>query len=328
MILSSTISYVSISTLYYNRRIMNNEVIKHIDYESVIEAKKKNKKVLIASIIIMILSVCGATVFTYEILSGKANLNIEYTRALEVTAHRGASTICPENTMSAFKKAHELGADWIELDVGETKDNKIIVMHDSNFKRTTKVNKEVYDVFYDEVKTYDAGNGEKIPLLEEVIEYASKNNIKLNIELKPTGRENNLEKNVIDIVEKYSFIDRCIITSATYKVLENVKKINSDIKTAYVMSIAIGNITLLDKADVFSIESSNVTENLVKKVHNSGKELLVWTVNNESSINKMIDLNVDNIITDEITLAKNTIIKSKSSNIVSEYVKIVKELFG
>ena len=91
------------------------------------------------------------------------------------------------------------------------------------------------------------------------------------------------------------------------------------------MSIAIGDITDLKYADSFSVEASNVTEALVNKVHNVGKELYAWTVNTKESINNMIDMNVDNIITDNIELGKKTVSESKHSNIITEFLKLLQQ---
>ena len=92
------------------------------------------------------------------------------------------------------------------------------------------------------------------------------------------------------------------------------------------MSLAYGDITKLQAADSFSIEASSVTKKLVNKVHNEGKELYAWTVNTEDNIRKMIDLKVDNIITDNISLAKDIIYSSKTSNVIQEYIKWVNDV--
>lgn len=332
-LLSTPISYASISALYYIRKESKEEKIEHlkIDYK---EVKKHSKIFNIFKTLIIIIAIISGTTFTYSIFNGKYNFNIEYIRTMEVTAHRGASVYYPENTMSAFRGAKELGADWIELDVQQTKDKKLIILHDYNLKRTTGVNKNTLDLTYEEIKELDAGSffsesftGEKIPLLEEVIEFAKENNIRLNIELKPTGNESDFEKSVVDIIKEYEFSDMCVITSQVYEVLEKVKAYDNSIETVYVMSLAYGDITKLTSADSFSIEASSVNKKLVQKVHNNGKELYVWTVNTEESISKMIELNVDNIITDNITLAKDTIAKSKTSNIIQEYIKLIENWF-
>ncbi len=332
-LLGTPTSYASISILYYNHKEQIKEKIEHIKINHN-EIKKQSKLFNVFKVLIIIITIlCGMT-FTYYLYTGKYKFNIEYVRTMEVTAHRGASVLYPENTMAAFKGAKDLGADWIELDVQQTKDKKLVILHDTNLKRTTGVDKNTWEATYDEIKELDAGSffskdfkGEKIPLLEEIVEYAKDNNIKLNIELKPTGKETDFEKSVVDVINKYDFADMCVITSQVYEVLENVKKYDKNVETVYVMSLAYGNITNLKAADNFSIEASSVNNKLVKKVHNAGKELYVWTVNNKENMQKMIKLNVDNIITDNITLAKDTIVKSKTSNIVEEYINLIENLF-
>ena len=328
--ISNAISYATISALFYNHKKEQNEEIKHINYKQIIKDKKQNKIFKYIMIIIMALIFAASSLFTYQLITGKTNLNIEYVRKMEITAHRGASVRYPENTMSAFVGAKKLGADWIELDVQQTKDKQIVVSHDTNLARVTGVNKDIIDMDYSEIKKLDAGSffnkkfkNEKIPLLSEVLEYAKNNNIRLNIELKPTGKEIDFEKQVVDLIKEYHFESSCVITSQIYDVLKNTKRVDKNIKTVYVMSIAIGNITDAKYADAFSVEASNVNPSLVNKVHNEGKELYAWTVNKEESINKMIDMNVDNIITDNIELGRELVEKSKNSDLISEFIKTI-----
>ncbi|MCI8291405.1 MAG: glycerophosphodiester phosphodiesterase [Clostridia bacterium] len=333
-ILANPISYAVVSSLYYLHKKDNNEQIRsievHTNQRNIIDNNKLKKLVYVLSLI----AVLGGSIFTYGVYNGKYNLNIEHARTLEVTAHRGDSIDYPENTMSAFEGAKKLGTDWIELDVQQTKDGKIIVIHDTNFKRTTGVDKNTWELTSDEVKELDAGSwfdekykGAKIPFLEEVIEFAKINNIRLNIELKPTGYETNFEKNVVDIINKTNFKDRCVVTSLVYDVLENVKEYDKDIQTVYVMGLAYGDITALKAANHFSIEASSISKNLVSRIHKEGKQIYAWTVNTEESIQKMVDLNVDNIITDNIELAKDIIYASKTSNVLNEYIKRLENIF-
>ncbi len=333
VLLATPISYAMISTLYYEHKKKIREKIIPISLSSK-EEKKVGKWFPFFRYALCVITVLSGTIFTYSIATGRYQFNIEYIRTMEVTAHRGASSMYPENTMSAFQGAKELGADWIELDVQQTKDQKLVVLHDTNLKRTTGVNKNTWEMTQEEIQSLDAGSffkkefkGERIPLLEEVLEFAKANNIKLNIELKPTGKEVDFEASVVDLVNAYDFQNNCVITSQVYEVLENVKKVDPNIKTVYVMSLAYGDITKLTAADSFSIEASSVTKTLVEKVHNAGKEIYAWTVNTKENMEQMIRLKVDNIITDNITLAKNTIYESKTSNIIQEYMKLVNQWF-
>ena len=325
-------SYACISILFYRHKEALNEEIIHIKAPQGQENIKRRRIVHIAEWFLFIISVAFCSLYMYGLYNNKINIQAEYVRTMAVTAHRGASRNYPENTMAAFKGAKKLGAGWIELDVQQSRDGMIFVMHDTNFKRTTGVNKNTWEMDYKEISRLDAGSffnssfaGEKVPLLSEVIAFAKKNKIKLNIELKPSGHEREFEQKVADIIEAEDFYNNCVITSQVYEVLENVKAYNENIQTVYVMSLAYGDINQLKAADHFSIEATSITEKIVSDVHNAGKEIYAWTVNTEESINNMISLNVDNIITDDITLAKECIFLSKTGDVIAEYIKIVTE---
>ncbi|MBQ8131600.1 MAG: glycerophosphoryl diester phosphodiesterase membrane domain-containing protein [Bacilli bacterium] len=208
-ILSTPINYAVISCMYYEKKEKQKENIPNLNITS---DPKKNIGLKVLITILMFCSIGLGTYFIDGLYKGKYNLNIEYIRTMEVTAHRGASVAYPENTMSAFIGAKKQGADWIELDVQQTKDQVIIVSHDTNLKRVTGINKDVIDLTYEEIEKLDAGSfkdtkfkGEKIPTLEEVIDFAKENNMRLNIELKPTGKEKD-------------FQSKCVITSQVYEV--------------------------------------------------------------------------------------------------------------
>lgn len=325
-------SYACISILFYRHKEELHEEVIHAKAPQGQESIKGGRIVHVTEWLLFVLSVACCSLYMYGLYNNKINIQAEYVHTMAVTAHRGASRNYPENTMAAFKGAKKLGADWIELDIQQSRDGQIFVMHDTNFKRTTGVDKNTWEMDYNEISQLDTGSffnssfaGEKVPLLSEVIAFAKKNRIKLNIELKPSGHECGFEQNVADIIEAQNFYGNCVITSQVYEVLENVKAYNKNIQTVYVMSLAYGDINQLKAADHFSIEASSVTREIVSDVHNAGKEIYAWTVNTEESINNMIELNVDNIITDDITLAKECILLSKTGDIIAEYIKLVTE---
>lgn len=327
--LAGPVSYGCVSVLYYKHKEDTGEELVYS------EAPPYNKKgfsvrllrgvYVIASCIVLVASFG----LGYLLCSGKLNPQIEYIRTMEITAHRGASAFYPENTMAAFRGAKELGADWIELDVQQCKDGQIIVIHDANLQRTTGVNQNTWDMTYEEIEKLDAGSffepayaGEKIPLLSEVVQFAKESGIKLNIEMKPTGHETEFEKCVVDIIRDAGMEAECVITSQVYEVLERVKAYDASVRTVYVMSLAYGDINRLTAADHFSVEATSATESLISKVHNAGKQIYVWTVNTQESIHKMIEKNVDNIITDDIELAKQCVYESRYSDLLTEYMKM------
>ena len=327
-ILSNATSYAFLSTLFYKHKVKNNRKIIEIDYYKSVNTKKVNAIFKLAVNIAIVVLFMGGSILTYQVINGNIDLTIINRNEIEVTAHRGASYNFPENTMSAFVGAKGLDADWIELDVHQTKDLQVVVIHDAGFKRLGGVNKKVSELTYKEIQKIDVGShfnpefsNERVPLLEDVIKYAKENDIKLNIEVKPTGTEVDFEKQVIDLINKYDFVDNCVVASMNYEVLERTKEIDPNIHTLYVMTIAIGNIIDLSAADAYSVEASNIKYNLVARIHNSGKKVFVWTVNDEDLLNKVIDLNVDNIVTDDVTKAKQALSTEKEVNIINEIIK-------
>ena len=122
------------------------------------------------------------------------------------------------------------------------------------------------------------------------------------------------------------FADSCVVSSQMYSCLEKVKEYDPEISTLYVMSLAYGNVNRLKAADSFSMEAGNVSPSMVSRIHNAGKQIFVWTVNNRKIINRMIDLNVDNIITDRVALVKECIYDGKTNDVINQYVKFLREL--
>jgi glycerophosphoryl diester phosphodiesterase len=120
--------------------------------------------------------------------------------------HRGARAYAPENTLTSFKKALEIGVDAVELDVRKTKDNQLIVIHDADVKRTTNGEGSVSELTIAQVKSFSAEGEEKIPTLEEALDFLDEK-VKVLIELKEAGVEEQvlsivckkgLEKNVVN----------------------------------------------------------------------------------------------------------------------------------
>lgn len=330
--LSMPLSYAVMSIMFYRHKEKNQELIKHINFNKqrrVIITTKKWQHIKATLIVVVVIT---GSIFTYNVATNRYNFNIEYIKNIEITAHRGDSLNYPENTILAFDSAVNKNADWIELDVQLTKDKEIVVCHDANLKRVAGVDKNIYDLSYEELSQINIKNNNddtnvKIPLLSDVFRWGLFNNVSFNVELKPYDDDLTLVKKVIELVKKYYLEDRVTLSSNKYSILEEIKNVDDKVSTAYIMSLAYGDISKLDKADNFSIEASSINKDLVKKLHNDGKEVFAWTVNARDSINKMLDLNVDNIITDDVDYAKKLLFESKSSNLVFVYLKMIEEIF-
>lgn len=329
---SGPISYGCVSQLFYRHKAETGEPVvpAYSPAHMLDPMREKMLGTLRAALLALIIS--SLLVVGWLVNTGVLNPPIESIHTLEITAHRGASALYPENTMAAFRGAWELGADWVELDVQQTKDGQIVVLHDPNTLRTTGVRGNVWNMTYEQVSKLDAGivfgrefAGERIPLLSEVAEFARNTGMRLNIELKPTGHETNFEQSVVDLVHDYGIQDRCVITSQVYSVLKNVKACDENITTVYVTSLAYGNVDHLSAADHFSVQSTNVTPRLVSRIHNQGRQIYAWTVNTKASIDQMIDRKVDNIITDNIELARQCVMDNRYSQLLSDLVQTLDE---
>jgi glycerophosphoryl diester phosphodiesterase len=152
-------------------------------------------------------------------------------------AHRGYSEKYPENTLLAFAKAVEAGADMIELDVHLCRDGQIVVIHDSHIDRTSNGTGAVADLTLIELKKCNYNNGMstygfvEIPTLEEVIDLVG-DQVALNIEIKKSrAKHAGIEKSLADLLQKKGYIDRVIVSSFDDDALVEMKRINREMKT-------------------------------------------------------------------------------------------------
>lgn len=252
--------------------------------------------------------------YVYSVFTGKANFRLALFQNPTVMAHRGLSADAPENTLYAFSDAISVGADFIELDVQQTRDGVLVVMHDSNLKRTTGVNKDIWDVDYADIQNLDAGSwfdpayaNARIPTLEETLQFVDKR-AKLNIEIKPTKHgSDTLEQDVAELITQYQYTDACYVTSFSYGSLKKVKEANPEIRTGYLMSVAYGQFYSLKYADAFSLNKVFVTSQVVNAAHQQGKQIFAWTVNSMSEVRSLRNLHVDSIITDDPVMVQNVI---------------------
>lgn len=258
--------------------------------------------------------------YLYSLFRGQSTLQLTLYSEPTITAHRGFSAQAPENTLYAFSDAIEAGADWIELDVQQTKDGVLVVMHDDNLRRTTGLNRNIWEVDYAEIQSLDAGTwfdpmyaNARIPTLEETLQFID-HRITLNIEIKPTRHTSDtLEQDVAALIEAYDYTADCWVTSFSYGALKRIKQANPDIRTGYIMSVAYGQFYSLQYADAFSLNKVFVTRQVVNSAHQAGKQVFAWTVNSSSEMRSLSNLQVDNIITDDPVLAQDVISRSNSS---------------
>jgi glycerophosphoryl diester phosphodiesterase len=221
-----------------------------------------------------------------------------------VTAHRGASLRAPENSLAAFREAHEAGTDYVELDVQRTRDGAIVVIHDGDLMRMGGDPRKVKDLTLAEIETIDIGSkrgpqyaGERVPTLAEVIDYA-RGRFRINIELKYNVPDPQLAAAVVALLREQQFLDQVVITSLDHASLRQVETLQPSLATGLIVTAAVGNVVKTD-TDFVSLNSARATASLVDQARAAGKQVHVWTVNKPEVMLRMIERDVDNIITDD-----------------------------
>ncbi|MDD4931259.1 MAG: glycerophosphodiester phosphodiesterase family protein [Candidatus Colwellbacteria bacterium] len=217
-----------------------------------------------------------------------------------IIGHRGGDNNIGENTLGSFEKAIELGADMIELDVHLTKDNHLVVLHDRKVDRTTDGKGLVSDKTLEEVRALNAGNGEKIPTLEEVIELIDRK-VPINIELKALGSAEKVCEVIRLYVSKGWIYDDFLVSSFEHNELHHFSEICPEVKIGVLMGdIPLGYAEYVEKLGAYSanIALEAASPKFIEDAHQRGLKVFVWTVNDLEDITLMKKLGVDGIFTD------------------------------
>ncbi len=237
-----------------------------------------------------------------------------------IIAHRGASAYAPENTMAAFRKAVEMSADGIEFDVKCTRDGEMVIIHDQTLERTTNGLGKVIEKNLDDLRALDAGSsfseefkGEKIPLLSEVLEEFS-NKLLINIELTNYASiRDGLAEKAAGLVKKMGNEESVIFSSFHPYNLIVCRRILPKVPGALLALpgkigwIFRSNLMKWISPEIIHPFYKDIDRQYIEKQHRANRKVNVWTVNTEEEIKKMLQNNVDGIITDDPILAKKLI---------------------
>lgn len=236
---------------------------------------------------------------------------------IKIIAHRGGSNLAPENTMAAFQNALKLGVDMIEIDIEQTIDSVVVVIHDTKVDRTTNGKGKVDSLTYSYIKTLDAGSwydsrfkGEKISTLEEVLQ-AVNGKATVLIEIK-SGDElyPGIEKRTVEAIQHFNAHSWTIVQSFNKKTVERVKILDNKIVTYYLLgrnfmsyyhSLQVKNKKNKNQEflyDGIAVHYSMLNAASVDSLKQVGLGVFTWTVDEEDDMTKMIEFGVDGIITD------------------------------
>ncbi len=254
----------------------------------------------------------GLIVATIAAIAGTAaaidRLRLEPT--VSITAHRGSSLRAPENSLSALRAAITDGADIAEIDVQETADGAVVVIHDTDLRRIAGDLRGIWEVSSAELATLDAGSwfrpgfaNERIPTLQQAIRLV-RGRMRLNIELKFNGHDERLVERVVEIVRREGFTEEAVITSLDYRALQHVRSVTTAIPVGFIVASTVTNITNL-AVDFLAIDRRLATPSFVRAAQRAGKQVHVWTVNDRATMQSLIELGVDNIMTDDPAMLRD-----------------------
>lgn len=254
-----------------------------------------------------------------------------------VIAHRGASTVAPENTMSAFRRAVEDGAGWIELDVQLTSDGQVAVFHDSDFMKLAGVNLKIWDATAEDLQNIDIGSwfaaefdDERVPDLGKVLDEC-KGKAGVLIELKYYGQKPELEdqlvSRVIEVVEHHEMEDQIEIMSLNLQAVQEVKRLRPNWRAGFLLSVSAGDLNN-SAADFLAVNAGFADRSFITSTHKLKKDAYVWTVNDAASMSVMIGRGVDGLITDEPALAQSVLDQRASMSPAERLLIELSEILG
>ncbi len=263
---------------------------------------------------LMVLAGAAAVTRGQERRFGHINDFMKLDGRMRVIAHRGFSGKAPENTLSAFQKAIEIGADMFELDVLLSRDGKLVVIHDATLDRTSNGTGKVADYSLAELSELDAGTwfsaefeGEPIPTLEEVLKLA-KEKILVNIEIKTEAVTNEagggIVEKALDLVRASGMGDQVVISSFDPRALAQARELDPGIHTASLfnrrLQKGMSPREVMDEVGSrgFNLSHKIVNASIVEECHAVGRPVAVYTVNEVEKMKELLELGVDALFTD------------------------------
>lgn len=221
----------------------------------------------------------------------------------QIIAHRGASSIAPENTIAAFTKAIDIGVGYIEVDIRFSREDSIMIIHDETLDRTTNGSGNVDQFTYDELKKLSAGyekkfgsefNDEKIPSLFEVLNL-SKGKVKVCMDIK-----NSHEGLVLDLVEKMNMKNSIYIMSYNVEKLRRIKSIDQQIQTILIKNTLTSiDLEIAKEVGVYAVSGAYVSPmSLVDEAHEKGLKFWIGIVSDPAKTERLFKYHVDAVFTD------------------------------
>lgn len=257
---------------------------------------------------------------------------VRMTQAVAVIAHRGHGG-APENTLPAIELGIRADADWIEIDVQETADGAVVLMHDRDFMKLAGVPVQVADATLAQVRAIDIGTGfgpafagVSAPTLEEALE-AVRGRAKLLIELKHYGRAVRLEARVAEIVEAAQMTDSIAVMSLDHASAARMKALRPGWQVGVLAATALGDLARLD-ADFLAVSTRLAAPPLIGRARRADRPLYVWTVNDPVAMSRFVSLGVPGLITDVPEQARAVLAARAEMTAAERLALLAADLFG
>jgi glycerophosphoryl diester phosphodiesterase len=224
-----------------------------------------------------------------------------------IIGHRGASGHAPENTLAAFKKAVALGATFVETDLQLSRDAHFVAIHDATVNRTTNGQGAVHDMTLAELRRLDAGSwfgsefaGERIPMLEELLEFSKKNDVVFYLEMKPAGSWGG-EHALVGALRLSGEIPRTVVISFDAAIVLSLRKIEATLMTGLLYDGQLENP--IDKAVEIGarqlvVRGDLVTPAMIAAAQKKDLQVVCWTVNQPAHMRMLMAAGVDGIMSD------------------------------
>jgi len=212
-----------------------------------------------------------------------------------VVGHRGAAGVMPENTLMGFRYAIALGVDYVECDVHLSRDRQLVVIHDATVERTTTGHGAVHDLTLARLRTLDAGRGERVPTLNEVLETVH-NEVHLLVELKGIG----VEKATVEAIRAHGMVEDVTFSSFALERLAAVRAMGSDLRVRPILpNPSDFDLARASELKAVGIDIRYVYASLgtIEAAQARGLEVLVWNPDSQRAQEAMIALGVDGICT-------------------------------
>jgi glycerophosphoryl diester phosphodiesterase len=250
-----------------------------------------------------------------------------------VIAHRGAAGARPENTLASVRKAIEDGADWVEIDVQETRDGEVVVIHDSDFMKIAGVDLKIWNATMEDLAGIDIGGwfapeyaGERTPTLAAVLREA-KGRANVLIELKYYGHDERLEERVADIVDRADMAADIAVMSLNYDGVRKMKVLRPGWRVGLLAATAIGDMTRLE-ADFLAVSTGLASVHFVRRARAADRDVYVWTVNDPMAMSRMIARGAAGLITDEPGLARDVLAEHAELGTAARLLLVGADLLG